>query len=121
MNDLEHLIQKLHTRHHLEKDEWIALIQGRTDALAAFVFSKARKVRHHYYGHDVYIRGLIEFTNYCKNDCYYCGIRKSNTNAAALPAHPRRISSPAVRRAMAWDFGLSSCKAERTAGLRMSG
>lgn len=81
MNDLEHLIQKLHTRHHLEKDEWIALIQGRTDALAAFVFSKARKVRHHYYGHDVYIRGLIEFTNYCKNDCYYCGIRKSNSNA----------------------------------------
>ncbi len=81
MNDLEHLIQKLHTRHHLEKDEWIALIQGRTDALAAFVFSKARKVRHHYYGHDVYIRGLIEFTNYCKNDCCYCGIRKSNSNA----------------------------------------
>ena len=33
------------------------------------------------YGKDVYIRGLIEFTNYCKNDCLYCGIRKSNRNA----------------------------------------
>lgn len=33
------------------------------------------------YGTDVYTRGLIEFTNYCKNDCYYCGIRRSNKNA----------------------------------------
>lgn len=38
-------------------------------------------VRHEHYGNDVYIRGLIEFTNYCKNDCLYCGIRKSNCNA----------------------------------------
>ena len=38
----------------------------------------ADNVRQEYYGTDVYIRGLIEFTNYCKNDCYYCGIRKSN-------------------------------------------
>ena len=43
--------------------------------------SLARKERHRYYGHDVYVRGLIEFTNYCKNDCLYCGIRKSNGNA----------------------------------------
>jgi len=45
------------------------------------LFKKADGVRREYYGTDVYIRGLIEFTNYCKNDCYYCGIRKSNTTA----------------------------------------
>jgi len=39
----------------------------------------SKKRREQYYGKDVYIRGLIEFTNYCKNDCYYCGIRRSNT------------------------------------------
>ena len=39
-------------------------------------------MREQYYGKDVYIRGLIEFTNYCKNDCYYCGIRRSNQNAS---------------------------------------
>lgn len=33
------------------------------------------------YGDEVYIRGLIEFTNYCRNNCYYCGIRRSNRNA----------------------------------------
>ena len=33
------------------------------------------------YGNKIYVRGLIEFTNYCKNNCYYCGIRCSNTDA----------------------------------------
>lgn len=42
------------------------------------VFEKARSLRERHYGKDIYIRGLIEFTNYCKNDCYYCGIRASN-------------------------------------------
>ena len=48
---------------------------------AEYLFERARAVRVRHYGHDIYIRGLIEFTNYCKNDCYYCGIRKSNGNA----------------------------------------
>lgn len=43
-----------------------------------FLFKNADAVRRKYYGTDVYIRGLIEFTNYCKNDCLYCGIRRSN-------------------------------------------
>lgn len=43
------------------------------------LFAEARKVRERHYGKDVYFRGLIEFTNYCKNDCYYCGIRRSNS------------------------------------------
>ena len=40
--------------------------------------SSADRVRQHYYGKDVYIRGLIEFSNYCKNNCLYCGIRAEN-------------------------------------------
>ncbi|MDR0918783.1 MAG: [FeFe] hydrogenase H-cluster radical SAM maturase HydE, partial [Oscillospiraceae bacterium] len=45
------------------------------------LFATAEKVRLSVYGREVYMRGLIEFTNYCKNDCFYCGIRKSNENA----------------------------------------
>lgn len=45
------------------------------------LFSEADIVRRSVYGTDIYIRGLIEFTNYCKNNCYYCGIRKDNKNA----------------------------------------
>ena len=42
------------------------------------LFQKADNIRRTYYGTDVYIRGLIEFSNYCKNNCYYCGIRRDN-------------------------------------------
>ncbi len=75
------LIEKLEREHTLSKEEYIALIKSRTQKLSGLLFEKARAVREHYYGKDVYIRGLIEFTNYCKNDCYYCGIRCKNRNA----------------------------------------
>ena len=49
--------------------------------LSKYLFAAARFVREKSYGHTVFLRGLIEFTNYCKNDCYYCGIRCSNHKA----------------------------------------
>ena len=49
-----------------------------TDLYDAELEEAADKVRRENYGDKVYIRGLIEFTNYCKNDCYYCGIRRIN-------------------------------------------
>lgn len=75
---MKDLILKLEKENRLTKAEWIHLIDGRTAELAEFLFERAREVRHTHYGRKVYIRGLIEFSNYCKNDCYYCGIRKSN-------------------------------------------
>lgn len=75
------LIDKLNKTHALSKDEWTSLIGGRTPELSEYLFSIARDVREHYYGKDVYVRGLIEFSNYCKNDCLYCGIRRSNKKA----------------------------------------
>ena len=47
----------------------------------AVLYAAARRVREQHYGKDVYLRGLIEFTNYCRNDCKYCGIRRSNAKA----------------------------------------
>lgn len=79
--DMIELIHKLKEEKHLTKAEWVALIEGRTTVLAEYLFAQAREVREDEYGKDVYIRGLIEFTNFCKNDCLYCGIRKSNRNA----------------------------------------
>lgn len=79
---MKDLIQKLETTQKLNKAEWISLIEGRTPELAEYLFEQAREVREQIYGKDVYIRGLIEFTNYCKNDCLYCGIRRSNGNAS---------------------------------------
>ena len=82
MKDLKYLIDKLKTQSSLTRDEWTALIVGRTPELAGYLFELARKERHLHYGHDVYVRGLIEFTNYCRNDCLYCSIRKSNPHVS---------------------------------------
>lgn len=51
------------------------------DSINKDLIKEADAVRREYYGDKVFLRGLIEFTNYCKNDCYYCGIRLSNKNA----------------------------------------
>lgn len=75
------LLDKLEREGTLAGEEFAALIWGRDEALARELFRRADARRREYYGADVYIRGLIEFTNYCKNDCLYCGIRRSNRNA----------------------------------------
>lgn len=90
---LQTLVDKLEAQNRLNREEWIQLIEGRTPELAQYIFEKARKIQQAYYGTDVYIRGLIEFTNYCKNDCYYCGIRRSNSRA-----HRYRLSEEQILR-----------------------
>lgn len=75
---MKDLICKLEKNETLEKAEWVRLIAGQTPELSAFLFKKARCQARKYYGNRIYTRGLIEFSNYCKNDCYYCGIRRSN-------------------------------------------
>ena len=73
------IIDKLCRKHDLSDEEFLSLLQ--TDACDAILFEKAVEKRKEIYGDEVYLRGLIEFTNVCKNDCYYCGIRKSNKKA----------------------------------------
>lgn len=75
-------IDTLAQRHILPEDELIALLDGQDGASSSYLFAKADAVRREQYGTEVYVRGLIEFTNYCKNDCYYCGIRCSNKKAS---------------------------------------
>ena len=77
---MKQLIDKLYHTTKLEPDEYKALIDNRNEELCGYLSEKAREVRIRHYGHDVYIRGLIEFTNYCRIYCYYCCIRKSNTS-----------------------------------------
>lgn len=72
------LVAKLAREHGLSPDEYAALIDARTPALADELAGRAREVCEAVYGDGVFARGLIEFTNVCQNDCYYCGIRRSN-------------------------------------------
>ncbi|MDD2981338.1 MAG: [FeFe] hydrogenase H-cluster radical SAM maturase HydE [Hespellia sp.] len=75
------LIEKLEHTQSLTKEEFVTLLSTFDDDLRKFAAKKAVAVAKKYYGNKVYVRGLIEFTNYCKNDCYYCGIRCGNQNA----------------------------------------
>ena len=79
--DLKTLIDKLEVQNSLSKEEFMALIEGRNEELSDYLFKKASFVRDKSYGKRVFVRGLIEFTNYCKNNCLYCGIRAGNKKA----------------------------------------
>lgn len=73
------ILNKLYRENNLNDIELKELLN--TNKYDNELFEKADFVRREVYGNKVYIRGLIEFTNYCKNDCLYCGIRRSNKNA----------------------------------------
>ncbi len=75
------LVEKLRDTHALSAEEYNALLTTTDAQVLDFLREQAVAVRQKHYGNTVFVRGLIEFTNYCKNDCYYCGIRCSNRRA----------------------------------------
>ncbi len=79
MPDKKTLIDTLEMQRTLSKDEFAELISGYNEENAEYLKEKASETAKRYFDNKIYTRGLIEFTNYCKNDCYYCGIRRSNT------------------------------------------
>lgn len=79
--NLHELIDCLHKEHTLTRGEFITLIKERDEENASYLASLAREEAVKIYGNGVFPRGLVEFTNYCKNNCYYCGIQGSNQHA----------------------------------------
>ena len=76
---MESLIKKLYHEKNLSDDEFKILIESNEES--ELLVKYADSVRQKYYGKKVFLRGLIEISSYCKNDCLYCGIRRSNKNA----------------------------------------
>ena len=73
------IIDRLFLEHDISDSDISSLLMDKIDT--SYLFSKADEVRKLYYGNDVYIRGLIEISSFCKNNCFYCGIRAGNMNA----------------------------------------
>lgn len=73
------LIDKLNKEHTLSHSEWTELIADRTEQDIEYAGEVARSIADQRFGKKIYFRGIIEFTNFCKNDCFYCGIRRSNS------------------------------------------
>ena len=81
MNEkIKNLVDKLEKEHILTVDEFTFIIDNVSDDDREYIRSKAQGIAKSKFGNKVYTRGIVEFSNICKNDCYYCGIRKSNKN-----------------------------------------
>lgn len=85
------LIEKLHQEHSLTLEEWRQLFGSYTEEDVIYAIDLAQKTAVKNFGKKIYFRGIIEFTNFCKNDCYYCGIRKSNHKCRRYRLEPEEI------------------------------
>lgn len=75
------LIDQLYTSGTLNRDEMTLLLNNLDEGSIEYLHEKAHDKRMSTYGNTVFMRGLIEFTNYCKSNCSYCGIRRDNKDA----------------------------------------
>ena len=88
---MHELIQRLYENHSLELEEYENLIINRNEEAAKILRDLAVETRKKIYGFKVFVRGLIEISNICKNDCLYCGIRRSNKNCERYRLTPEQI------------------------------
>lgn len=78
---IEKIIDELYEKNNISKENLLFILNNVDKKTKEYLVSKAHETRLKHYNNKVYLRGLIEFTNYCKNNCVYCGINSRNTNA----------------------------------------
>ena len=103
---MTHLIEKLFATQHLEVEEFHQLITTCLSCDDSFnqLRNKATQVAREQFGFGIYMRGLVEISSYCRNNCYYCGLRRDNRNASRYRLNDEEI--------------LACCKDGYSAGLR---
>lgn len=89
-------IDSLFYNQNLNDEDLLALISTISEDESELLCERARTVREREYGKKVFIRGLVEFSNICRNDCYYCGIRKSNEKCKRFRLEKDMIVNTAV-------------------------
>ncbi len=92
MNTLS-IIEKLKTEQNASREELVFLLENITDSEREELRRAAQEKSLKIFGGRVYIRGLIEISSYCKNDCLYCGLRRSNKNAVRYRLTKEQILS----------------------------
>lgn len=91
MGSVRMLVDMLAKHRILSREDFIFLLENLDEDGENYLYEKARETAQAHYGNRIYVRGLMEFTNYCKNDCYYCGIRRGNQNASRYRLTPEQI------------------------------
>lgn len=75
------IIDKIKQTHTATRDEIKSILTAKRNEISEYLFNAAKSTKEEIYGNKIYIRGLIEISSFCKNDCFYCGLRCSNTLA----------------------------------------
>lgn len=91
MTATDAIVEKLKKENNLDSAELLALITGLDVPTRARLRAAAGELRDKVYGRGVFMRGLLEFTNYCGNDCLYCGIRRGNREVRRYRMMPEEI------------------------------
>ncbi|MCQ2914897.1 MAG: [FeFe] hydrogenase H-cluster radical SAM maturase HydE [Alphaproteobacteria bacterium] len=78
---MKQLIDRIAIKHEANKEDLVSLLNCKDKDINDYLYKVADKVRHDFVGDEVHLRGLIEFSNICKNNCLYCGIRLDNKKA----------------------------------------
>lgn len=85
------ILEQLKSEGRLELKQWMRLLSSNDEETHAHARITATEITREYFGNHIFIRGLIEFSNYCKNNCLYCGIRHGNHNVSRY-----RLSLPDI-------------------------
>lgn len=101
---MESRIQKISGKKSLSKEDLIYMLSCK-DKEEKDLFQLSKKIRNDEIGPYVYLRGLIEFSNICKKNCYYCGIRKGNSKVARFNIDDKDIINAAK---FAWENNYGS-------------
>ncbi len=100
---MSHLVEELRERKTLDDQGLKALLESDDQSLEEDLFRNAREVAVAQFGREIWLRALIEWSNVCRNDCYYCGIRRSNQTLPRYSLTPNEILSSCDQ---AWKLGL---------------
>ena len=79
--DFNNITDAIKNTKRISKDQLGYILEASDEESVEYLYAAARSEAESCYGKAVFLRGLVEFTNYCKNDCYYCGIRCGNLKA----------------------------------------
>ena len=71
-------LDELQEKHALPEEGWLYLLQKSSAPFREEAAKRAEALTLKHFGNRIFVRGIVEFSNYCSNDCFYCGIRKSN-------------------------------------------
>ena len=85
------IIDQLREQHELEADQYRALLLMRDPGDVEYLMAQAREVAQQQFGKGIFLRGLIELSNVCRNGCLYCGIRRSNSHVAHYTLNREQI------------------------------